>query len=53
MMHLKTMQKVLNYYTTVYGLKSKKLKDKVVGHLSAYWNNMEDYFSNICTFGAG
>ena len=29
------------------------LKDKIVGHQSAYWNTMENAFSDICTFDAG
>ena len=43
----------LNHYTLVYGLNSNKLKDKVEGHQSAYWNIMEDCFSDTHTFGAG
>ena len=42
----------LNHYTMLYGLNSNKLKDKVVGHWSAYWNTMEDCFSDIITFSA-
>ena len=40
-------------YTVVYGLNSKKMKDKIVGHQSTYWNSMEDCFSDIHIFGAG
>ena len=43
----------LSHYAVVYGLNSTKLKDKVVGYQSAYWNTMDDCFSNICAFGAG
>ena len=43
----------LNHCTMLYGLNSYKLKDRVAGHQSAYWNIMVDYFSNTHTFGAG
>ena len=44
---------VLNHDTIVYGLNSTKLKDKVAGHQSAYWETMEDCFSDIHAFGNG
>ena len=43
----------LNHYTIVYGLNSAKLKDKVAGHQSAYWNTMDHCCSDIHAFGAG
>ena len=40
----------LNHYTMVCGINSNQLKDKVLGHPSAYWNTMNICFSDIHTF---
>ena len=55
--HITDMYQILAegviHYTVVYGLNAIKLKDKVAGHQSAYWNTMKDCFCDICTFSGG